>query len=170
LGKSLREVLSETPAKPVLVLDASTARASIAILRGRQVLAETAVAARSVSRGEGREERIMPAVAATLAQAGVRAADLGAVIVGAGPGGFTSLRIAAAIAKGIADAVDIPMGAIASSLLVDRDAVDAWPEARVVARMTEAVQEVEHARWEPDYGQPPEAEVRRAAAMGRPGG
>jgi tRNA threonylcarbamoyladenosine biosynthesis protein TsaB len=51
-------------------------------------------------RGE-QEERLMPAVLATLGEAGCSVRDVGRVICGAGPGSFTSLRIAGAIAKGI---------------------------------------------------------------------
>ena len=47
------------------------------------------------------EERLMPAVVATLGEAGCSVRDVTRVICGAGPGSFTSLRIAGAIAKGI---------------------------------------------------------------------
>jgi tRNA threonylcarbamoyladenosine biosynthesis protein TsaB len=51
----------------------------------------------------GREhEALMPAVAELLAESGVQPAQIERVVCGAGPGSFTSLRIAASIAKGIA--------------------------------------------------------------------
>jgi tRNA threonylcarbamoyladenosine biosynthesis protein TsaB len=40
------------------------------------------------------------------------------VVCGAGPGSFTSLRIAASIAKGIADACGVPLYAVSSLLLI----------------------------------------------------
>ena len=79
-----------------LALDASTQVGTVAVLRDRTLLAE----GEAVMRGEW-EERLMPAVAATLGQAGCSVRDVTRVICGAGPGSFTSLRIAGAIAKGI---------------------------------------------------------------------
>jgi tRNA threonylcarbamoyladenosine biosynthesis protein TsaB len=98
---------------PVLVLDASTYRATVAVLWGERPAVET-----TVTLGDRREERLMPAVAATLRQAGIGPGELGAVVCGAGPGGFTSLRIAAAIAKGIADTRGISLGAVPSLMLL----------------------------------------------------
>jgi tRNA threonylcarbamoyladenosine biosynthesis protein TsaB len=96
-----------------LALDAATYVGTVAVGRGDVLLAEREVA----MRGE-REERLMPAVAAALADAGVEARELDRVVCGGGPGSFTSLRIAAAIAKGIAAAVDRPLFAVPSLLLV----------------------------------------------------
>jgi tRNA threonylcarbamoyladenosine biosynthesis protein TsaB len=79
-----------------LALDASTYVGTVAVLRDRVLVAE----GEAVMRGE-QEERLMPAVLATLGEAGCSVRDVGRVICGAGPGSFTSLRIAGAIAKGI---------------------------------------------------------------------
>ena len=79
-----------------LALDASTYVGTIAVLRDRALVGE----GEAVMRGE-HEERLMPAVVATLGEAGCSVRDVGRVICGAGPGSFTSLRIAGAIAKGI---------------------------------------------------------------------
>jgi len=79
-----------------LALDASTSLGTVAVLRGGALVAE----GEAVMRGE-QEERLMPAVVATLGEAGCSVRDVSRVICGAGPGSFTSLRIAGAIAKGI---------------------------------------------------------------------
>lgn len=79
-----------------LALDASTYVGTVAVLHDRALVAE----GEAVMRGE-REERLMPAVVATLGEAGCSVRDVTRVICGAGPGSFTSLRIAGAIAKGI---------------------------------------------------------------------
>ena len=79
-----------------LALDASTYVGTVAVLRGRALVAE----GEAVMRGE-QEERLMPAVVATLGEVGCSVRDVTRVICGAGPGSFTSLRIAGAIAKGI---------------------------------------------------------------------
>jgi tRNA threonylcarbamoyladenosine biosynthesis protein TsaB len=80
-----------------LALDASTYLGTIAVLRGGELVGE----GDAVMRGQ-REERLMPAVVTTLREAGCAPRDVSRVVCGGGPGSFTSLRIAGAIAKGIA--------------------------------------------------------------------
>jgi len=96
-----------------LALDASTYEGDVALLDGGRVIAEQAAAMK------GREsEQLMPAVAAVLKHAKL---DLGAVdriVCGAGPGSFTSLRIAGGIAKGIASGLCLPLFAAPSLALV----------------------------------------------------
>jgi tRNA threonylcarbamoyladenosine biosynthesis protein TsaB len=94
-----------------LAIDASTYAASVALLRGDTLLREQTVAMR-----DPRQERLMPAIAQTLGDVGVREVDR--IVCGAGPGSFTSLRIAASIAKGLAVAADKPLFAVSSLLLL----------------------------------------------------
>ena len=75
----------------------------------------------------------MPAVADVLGRAGVAPADLTAVVCGAGPGSFTSLRIAAAIAKGLASPRQIPLRAVSSLWLVVAGASPALPPGDYLA-------------------------------------
>lgn len=96
-----------------LVLEASTGTGSVALLRGGALVAETEVAMRG---HDG--ERLMPSVVQLLAERGVPASALARVICGAGPGGFTSLRIAAALAKGVADSLGIELWAASSLALL----------------------------------------------------
>ena len=94
-----------------LAIDASTYAASVALVRGETVLREQTVTMR-----DPRHERLMPAIAQTLGDVGVREVDR--IVCGAGPGSFTSLRIAAAIAKGLAVAADKPLYAVSSLVLL----------------------------------------------------
>jgi len=96
-----------------LALDASTYTGSVAVIGDGRILAE----AEAAMRGE-REERLLPAVAQALADAGVGPRGVGRVVCGAGPGSFTSLRIAASIAKGIAAANEVPLFAVSSLALI----------------------------------------------------
>jgi tRNA threonylcarbamoyladenosine biosynthesis protein TsaB len=96
-----------------LALDAATYTGTVAVVAGDQVLAERELA----MRGE-REERLMPAVADALSLAGVTVRDVERVVCGAGPGSFTSLRIAASIAKGVATGRAVPLYAVSSLLLI----------------------------------------------------
>jgi tRNA threonylcarbamoyladenosine biosynthesis protein TsaB len=96
-----------------LVIDASTYEGSAAVLRDGVVVGERVVA----MRGET-EERLMPAVLGVVGAAGASVRDLARVVCGEGPGSFTSLRIAGAIAKGIAFGNNVPLFAVSSLALV----------------------------------------------------
>ncbi len=96
-----------------LALDASTYTGSVALIEGSRVIAECEVA----MRGE-REERLMPAVESIMADTGIGVAELTRVACGGGPGSFTSLRIAAAIAKGVAAGRGIPLYSASSLMLM----------------------------------------------------
>ena len=63
----------------------------------------------AVAMGVGTSDGLFPAVVALLAQAEVRPQALGGVVCGSGPGSFTSLRIAAALAKGLAHGSGCPL-------------------------------------------------------------
>ena len=111
-----------------LAIDASTYRGTVAVIAGTEVLATSEVA----MRGE-REERLMPAIASALGTAGASVADLGRVVVGGGPGSFTSLRIGAALAKGICLVRQIPLAAMPSLALLVAGASHPPADARFLA-------------------------------------
>jgi tRNA threonylcarbamoyladenosine biosynthesis protein TsaB len=95
-----------------LVLDASTYRGTVAVFRDR-----TEIASRQATMRGTHAEALMPAVADTLADAELTVGDVDRVVCGEGPGSFTSLRIAASIAKGICMARGIPLYAVSSLAL-----------------------------------------------------
>ena len=114
-----------TPDGPLLALEASSGQGSVAVLRGGRVLAEETVALRSAD-----EERLLPAVARALEEAGVAPERLAGIACGAGPGSFTGLRIAAATAKGLAQALAVPVWAVPSLALVAAGAEPPLPTGR----------------------------------------
>lgn len=114
----------------VLALDAATAIGSVALLRGSAVEAEREVA----MRGE-HEERLMPAVAELLFTSGVSLAEVTAIVCGEGPGSFTSLRIAASIAKGLALCAGIPLYAVSSLALIVAGAARPLEPGRYLAAL-----------------------------------
>ena len=63
-------------------------------------------------------EQLMPAISATLREAGAGFSTIERVVCGAGPGSFTSLRIAASIAKGIVIGRALPLFAVSSLALI----------------------------------------------------
>lgn len=56
----------------------------------------------------GHSEHLAPTLEACLGHAGATARDLGAIVVGAGPGPFTGLRVGLVTAAAMAEALDIP--------------------------------------------------------------
>jgi tRNA threonylcarbamoyl adenosine modification protein YeaZ len=83
--------------------------AGIVKLGGVEVLAErVTVGARAHA------ERLTPNVLAALADAGLSVNDLGAVVVGCGPGPFTGLRVGMATAAAYGHALGIPVHGVCS--------------------------------------------------------
>jgi tRNA threonylcarbamoyladenosine biosynthesis protein TsaB len=101
-----------------LALDGSTYSGSVAVFNGEALVAERELPHSPTPGRSGRDENFMPMVAAALDDAGVKAVDVERVICGEGPGSFTSLRIAASIAKGLAVGVGCPLFAVSSLLLI----------------------------------------------------
>jgi tRNA threonylcarbamoyladenosine biosynthesis protein TsaB len=96
-----------------LVVEAATYAGSAALFEGGVLKGERSVAMR------GRDhEALMPAVAELLEASGVAPTSLDRVVCGAGPGSFTSLRIAGAIAKGLALAAVCPLVPVSSLALI----------------------------------------------------
>jgi tRNA threonylcarbamoyladenosine biosynthesis protein TsaB len=95
-----------------LALDASTVQGTVAIIRDGVAVASAQTAMREAV------EHLMPTVARLLADIGAGPGDIGRVACGAGPGSFTSLRIAASIAKGVAAARSLPLVVSPSPLLI----------------------------------------------------
>jgi len=100
-----------------LALEAATSIGSVAVLRGSELLASREVAMRS-----GAEEHLLPAIDESLHEAGATVRELARVVCGGGPGSFTSLRVSASLAKGIAFAQRIPLCAVPSLALIAADA------------------------------------------------
>lgn len=118
------------PQRAMLVIEASTSRATVAIVQGDVILADLTVAM-----GSDHDERLMPAVAAALATAQLGVADVARVICGAGPGGFTGLRIAAALAKGLVTGTDTRLAAVSSLLLIVAGALDRLEPGQYLASL-----------------------------------
>ena len=86
-----------------------------------------ALASRATTNPRGHAEILTPLILESLAEAGLRPADLEAVVVGAGPGPFTGLRVGMATAAAFADALGIAvhgmcsLDAIAFDVAADRE-------------------------------------------------
>jgi len=96
-------------------------------------------------------ERLMPAVDASLRDAGLGIDRIERIVCGGGPGSFTSLRIAASIAKGLAVGREVPLFSVSSLALIVAGNVSDGPRGsrRYLAaldamRGDSYVQELEH--------------------------
>jgi tRNA threonylcarbamoyladenosine biosynthesis protein TsaB len=111
-----------------LALEGATYEGSVALLRESEVVAERTLRAEDGgSPRAGRGERLMPAVAECLGEAGVERAEIARIVCGAGPGSFTSLRVAGSVAKGLAVGYGVELYAVSSLLLTASGARPSLP-------------------------------------------
>lgn len=105
----------------LLAIDTSTERMALALSwpGGRLAKVEAGAAASSA--------RLLPLAQEMLQQAGLGFAQLDAVAFGAGPGAFTGLRTACAVAQGLAYAHGRPVLPLDSLMLVAEDAAQQSP-------------------------------------------
>jgi tRNA threonylcarbamoyladenosine biosynthesis protein TsaB len=101
----------------VLAFDTATDVATAALLEDGGVLGEGIAAPRA----------LLGAVDELLGEAGAAPADLGALVVGTGPGSFTSTRIGLSVARGLALALDLPVAGVSTLDALASAAPDASP-------------------------------------------
>ena len=97
----------------VLALDTATPASTASLV---EVTADglRGVAERRTVDPRAHGEKLAPEIAATLAEAGVRPADLTAIVAGTGPGPFTGLRVGLATAASMGQALGIPTYGVCS--------------------------------------------------------
>jgi tRNA threonylcarbamoyladenosine biosynthesis protein TsaB len=100
-----------------LIIEASTPQASVALVTDTAIVADRAVTSHDPITGT-RLEGLMPAIAACFHDVQANPTHLSSIICSSGPGSFTSLRSAAAIAKGFCSVLHIPLYAVSSLELV----------------------------------------------------
>lgn len=115
----------------LLALDTSTETLSVAVATGASQ-ADLAVAgaepptarvwAHNAPGGAMASAQLLPLVLQLLAQAGLEVRDLHAIAFGAGPGAFTGLRTACAVAQGLGFAAQVPLLPVDTLLAVAEDA------------------------------------------------
>ncbi|HEX9606867.1 MAG TPA: tRNA (adenosine(37)-N6)-threonylcarbamoyltransferase complex dimerization subunit type 1 TsaB [Gemmatimonadaceae bacterium] len=110
-----------------LALEGATYEGSVALLRESEVVSErTLTADEGHPQGRG-GERLMPAVAECIMEAGVKKGEIGRIVCGSGPGSFTSLRVAGSVAKGLAAGYGVELYAVSSLLLTVTGAQPSLP-------------------------------------------
>ena len=142
------------PAMNLLAFDTSTDRLSVAVQHGAQVLAHSGTGGAQAS------TMLIPTVRSLLAQAGLTFAQLDAVVFGRGPGSFTGLRTACAVAQGLAfgarGGLGVPVLPVDTLLAVAEQARAEHGCTRVLATLDARMDEVYVApfEWLADAGQP----------------
>lgn len=140
----------------ILALDASTEHCSAAVWRDGTVFGREAHA------GQSHSEMLIVMADAVLTEAGIALPALSGIAFGAGPGSFTGLRVACAVAQGLAFPTDIPLAGIgtlhAMAAGCGADAVICCLDARMG--------EVYHAAYRRDGGAWSEVSAPRVCAPG----
>ena len=107
--------------KRILAIDTSSAWCSVA-------LSIDPAAKRFVERhellGPGASQHLLPWITDLLKQEGITLRDLDAIAVGIGPGAFTGVRLAVAVAQGLAFATHLPLAPVASLDAIAAGAID----------------------------------------------
>ena len=103
-----------------LAFDTSTDVLSLGLACGDQVWTQSLPGGAQASSG------LIPAVLAMLAEAQMPLASLDAIVFGRGPGSFTGLRTACAVAQGLAFGADLPVLPVDTLLAVAEEARLVW--------------------------------------------
>lgn len=122
----------------ILAFDTSTEYCSAALL------ADAGLILRDVHAGQTHSQLLLPMCQSLLDEAGMALNQLDAIAFGAGPGSFTGLRIACAVAQGLAFGVDLPVVGVGSLLAL----AEASGAARVIACLDARMGEVYHGVYE----------------------
>jgi tRNA threonylcarbamoyladenosine biosynthesis protein TsaB len=97
-----------------LVLDTSSAAVTAGLVEFVAGADPVVRAERVTVDARAHAERLIPSLQACLASAGVRIADLAAVVAGVGPGPYTGLRVGLMTAAALADATGLPSYGVCS--------------------------------------------------------
>lgn len=93
----------------VLAFDCAISGLAVAVVRDGIALAERR------EEGRGQAATLLPAIAATLQEAGVDRRALALIAVTVGPGSFTGVRVGLAAARGLALALGVPLAGITTT-------------------------------------------------------
>lgn len=127
----------------LLAFDTSTDTLFIALQRG------TALWQHQAAGGANSSATLLPSIQQGLQALGLQFADLDAIVFGRGPGSFTGLRTACAIAQGLALGVGKPLLPVDTLLAVAEEAREQHGLTDVMAVLDARMSEVYHAgyRW-----------------------
>jgi len=120
----------------LLALDTATEACSAAVWVDGKVHAHFEIA------GRDHTQRLLPVIAAVMAEAGLRYSQLDGLICGVGPGSFAGVRIGVAFAKGLALAHELPLLGVSSLALLTQGALRVPANQRVLVAIDARMGEV----------------------------
>ncbi len=134
---------------PILALETSTERLSLAIMRGDELFA------REIDAGQRHSELAIAELHKLLAEAQLTPRDLSTVAFGQGPGSFVGVRIACGLAQGIALGANLGVVPIPTPLALAEQAVATHADAKNIFVAIDArMNEMYIAAYERDSHQP----------------
>lgn len=125
----------------LLALETATEHCSVALLHSPAIGDQTVIA-RRLHAPRQQTELILPMIDEVLAEAGIRLNELDALAYSCGPGAFTGVRIAAAVAQGLALGADLPVVAISSLQALAQGAYRVHGARVVLASFDARMQEI----------------------------
>ncbi|MEH3085043.1 MAG: tRNA (adenosine(37)-N6)-threonylcarbamoyltransferase complex dimerization subunit type 1 TsaB [Xylophilus ampelinus] len=148
-----------------LAFDTSTDRLSVALRHGDRTQLHEGPG------GPRASAALIPAIEALLRAAGIGLRDLDAIVFGRGPGSFTGLRTACAVAQGLGFGAGVPLLPVDTLLAVAEDARARHGCTRVLATLDARMDEVYAAgyAWRGADGGPDPDAGWRAVAWAAPG-
>jgi tRNA threonylcarbamoyladenosine biosynthesis protein TsaB len=115
----------------LLAFEAATSRLSVALYR------DGVITEKSADVPNGGSERLLPWANELLAAAGLTLKQLDGIAFGAGPGGFTGLRLACGVTQGLAFGLDLPVAPVGTLAALALASGDGKVLACLDARMNE---------------------------------
>ncbi len=120
----------------LLAIDTVTEACSVALMYDDEIRECYEVTPR------GHSQRVLPMVEELLSQAGLKPAQLDALVMDRGPGSFTGVRIGVSVVQGLAFALDLPVISISSLAALAQAAYREQDSEQVLAVMDARMGEV----------------------------
>jgi tRNA threonylcarbamoyladenosine biosynthesis protein TsaB len=125
----------------IIAIETSSELASVALLRGDQIVA------REASGVQTHSQSILPMLQTLLNEAGITLAQCDAIAFGAGPGSFTGVRTACGVVQGLAFGADLPVVAVSTLEAMAQACRDRSDAADVLAILDARMGEVYWAQY-----------------------
>ena len=132
--------------KSLLAIDTSTENCSVALVHDGKLTT------RNIESPREHSQKLLPFVEEVLDSAGVSLAELDGLVVGAGPGSFTGVRIGVSMAQGLAFSADLPVYPVCSLQALAQQAIRKNDVAGVVACIDARMGEVYYALYANENG------------------
>jgi len=128
----------------LLAFDTSTDACTVAVMVDQQVLADH----RLVSQKQG--ELLLPMIDELMAEAGLTAGNLDALVFGRGPGSFTGVRIGVATAQGIALGADVGVFGVSTLQAIAQGCYREYGDSAVAVSVDARMDEVYFCEYQCD--------------------